>query len=89
MEPRAGGVLVGAEEPTTGATALVEADFLVGCDGPRSLVRGAISTRYEGMSNEARDFMGGRMLAIYLQAPALYSMVRAERSWQYWAVNRE
>jgi 2-polyprenyl-6-methoxyphenol hydroxylase-like FAD-dependent oxidoreductase len=89
VEPRSGGVSVEVEELATGATALVEADFLVGCDGPRSLVRGAISTRYEGMSNEARDFMGGRMLAVYLQTPALYSMVRAERSWQYWAVNRE
>jgi 2-polyprenyl-6-methoxyphenol hydroxylase-like FAD-dependent oxidoreductase len=89
VEPRAGGVLVEAVEPATGTVALVEADFLVGCDGPRSQVREAIGARYEGMSDEARDFMGGRMLAVYLRAPALYSIVRAERSWQYWAVNRE
>jgi len=89
VEARAGGVLVEAEEVATGTVARVEAGFLVGCDGPRSQVREAIGTRYEGMSDEARDFMGGRMLAIYLRAPALYSIVRAERSWQYWAVNRK
>lgn len=65
------------------------AEYLVGCDGPRSLVREAIDVRYSGLSNEQRDFMGGRMLAVYLRAPALYDVISAERSWQYWAINRE
>src|SRR5437667_207434 len=49
----------------------------------------ALGARYEGQSREERDFMGGKMYAVYIKAPAFYEVVRAPRAWQYWAVNRE
>jgi 2-polyprenyl-6-methoxyphenol hydroxylase-like FAD-dependent oxidoreductase len=67
----------------------IECDYLVGSDGPRSLVRDALGVRYEGWAGEERDFMGGRMLALYLRAPAFYRIASGGHAWQYWAVNRE
>jgi 2-polyprenyl-6-methoxyphenol hydroxylase-like FAD-dependent oxidoreductase len=64
----------------------VTADYAVGCDGPRSLVREALGIRYEGIGAEDRQFMGGRMLAVHLDAPAFYELVK-KKSWQYWAIN--
>ena len=89
LEPREDGVTLEAEELSTGKTERIEADYAVGCDGPKSLVRSALGIGYEGLANEERDFMGGRMLAVYIRAPAFYEAVRAPRAWQYWAVNRE
>jgi 2-polyprenyl-6-methoxyphenol hydroxylase-like FAD-dependent oxidoreductase len=89
IEAREDGVVVEAEQLETGKVERIEADYAVGCDGPRSLVREALGVRYEGLSREERDFMGGRMLAVYVKAPAFYEVVKAPRAWQYWAVNRE
>jgi 2-polyprenyl-6-methoxyphenol hydroxylase-like FAD-dependent oxidoreductase len=65
------------------------ADYAVGCDGPRSFVRDALGIRLEGIGAEDRDFMGGRMLAIYLDAPKLYDTTGAKPSWQHWMMNPE
>jgi 2-polyprenyl-6-methoxyphenol hydroxylase-like FAD-dependent oxidoreductase len=89
LESRIDGVTVEAEQLTTGKVERIEADYAVGCDGPRSLVREALGVRYAGQSREERDFMGGKMLAVYIKAPSFYEVVRAPRAWQYWAVNRE
>ena len=83
------GVTVTAERISTGKTERIEADFAVGCDGPRSLVRAALGIGYEGHSREERDFMGGRMLAVHIRSSAFCDVVRAPRAWQYWAMNRE
>src|SRR5882672_10632568 len=83
------GVTVAAERISTGKTERIEADFAVGCDGPRSLVRAALGIGYEGHSREERDFMGGRMLAVHIRSSAFCDVVRAPRAWQYWAMNRE
>ncbi len=87
IEARADGVTVEAQELATGSIERFECSYAVGCDGAKSMVREALGIRYEGFAGEERDFMGGRMLAVYLRAPALYSIIRAGRSWQYWAVN--
>lgn len=76
-----------AVELESGRASDFAADYAVGCDGSRSLVREALGVRYEGIGAEDREFMGGRMLAAHLSAPAFYDIVRA-RSWQYWAMNR-
>ncbi len=88
LESRADGVSARIEEVSTGRALTIESAYLVGCDGPRSLVRTALGIEYQGWANEARDFMGGRMLAAYLRAPAFYDIVPARRCWQYWAINR-
>jgi len=89
LDARADGISVEAEQLETGKVERIDADYAVGCDGPRSLVREALGVHYEGQSREERDFMGGKMLAVYIRAPSFYEVVRAPRAWQYWAVNRE
>ena len=63
------------------------ARYVVGCDGPRSLVRKSCGIRYSGQSDEARDFFGGQMLSVYFSSSTLYDVLGKKRAWQYWAVN--
>src|SRR5882724_7606372 len=76
LDARADGISVEAEQLETGKVERIEGDEAVG-------------VRYEGQSREERDFMGGKMLAVYIKAPSFYEVVRAPRGWQYWAVNSE
>jgi 2-polyprenyl-6-methoxyphenol hydroxylase-like FAD-dependent oxidoreductase len=89
LEQRGHGVTVEAEHLSTGKTQRIDADYAVGCDGPKSLVRAALGIGYSGLAQEERDFMGGSMLAVYIRSAAFYDAVRAPRAWQYWAINRE
>jgi len=63
--------------------------YLVGADGPRSLVRRALEVDYAGERGVVRDFIGGRMHATYFRAPTLYRAIPHPRAWMYWAFNRE
>lgn len=67
----------------------VHADFLVGADGPRSTVRQSLGISYGGMTGTLRDFMGGRMLAVYLRSPAFYESVPHAKAWMYNCFNRD
>lgn len=82
-------VAVVATNEESGETQTFTGDYVVGCEGPRSLVRGAMDTRYEGFAGESRDFLGGRMMATFLDAPAFYEEGPQRESWQYWCINRE
>lgn len=62
----------------------VRARYLVGCDGPRSMVRKTLGIRYDGMAAEKREFMGGQMDAVYFYAPDLYRVTPCKPAWQYW-----
>jgi 2-polyprenyl-6-methoxyphenol hydroxylase-like FAD-dependent oxidoreductase len=88
FEHSADGVTATIEAVATGRRESVAADYLIGCDGPRSMVREQLGIGHHGWAGEERDFMGGRMLAVYFRAPAFYDLVPPRRSWQYWAVNR-
>ncbi|MBR0829938.1 FAD-dependent oxidoreductase [Bradyrhizobium manausense] len=61
----------------------VHADFLVGADGPRSMVRQSLGIAYGGEAGIQRDFMGGRMLAVYLRSPDFYASIPHARAWMY------
>lgn len=61
----------------------VRADFLVGADGPRSQVRQSLGIVYGGETGAQRDFMGGRMLAVYLRSPGFYASVPHAKAWMY------
>ena len=76
--------------PTEGGAAVrVRARYLVGADGARSLVRRRLGIRWQGESGVVRDFMGGKMFAVYLRAPALRSAIPHRAAWMYVAVNPE
>ena len=88
IEQSAEGVRVRAVDET-GRAAWFAADYAVGCDGPRSLVRETLGIRYEGHGSEDREFLGGRMLAADVDMPAFYEFAGTGPSWQYWAINPE
>src|SRR4029079_12383008 len=58
----AGAVRVRARDLASDRVDEFSADYAVGCDGPRSLVRDALGISLTGINAEDRDFMGGRML---------------------------
>ena len=63
------------------------AQFLVGCDGPRSMVRRQLDLHYDGLAQVDRPFMSGRQLTTYMRAPAVYEVLKHKRAWQYWSMN--
>jgi 2-polyprenyl-6-methoxyphenol hydroxylase-like FAD-dependent oxidoreductase len=65
----------------------VRARYLVGADGARSMVRSQLGISWEGATGFKRNFMGGRMLAVYLRAPDFYAYNPNERAWMYVVVN--
>jgi 2-polyprenyl-6-methoxyphenol hydroxylase-like FAD-dependent oxidoreductase len=69
------------EDVSDGKTQDVTASYLVGADGARSMVRARLGIRYGGESGVQRDFMGGRMYAIYLRAPDFYTAVGKAPAW--------
>lgn len=82
IEARVANVATGEERP-------VQARYLFGADGPRSFVRRRFGYNYSGEASAERDFMGGRMHAIYLWAPEFYKACPHAKAWMYWAFNRE
>jgi 2-polyprenyl-6-methoxyphenol hydroxylase-like FAD-dependent oxidoreductase len=72
-----------------GAAETVRCRFLVGADGAKSLVRQRLGIAWEGETGVRRDFMGGRMLAVYLRAPTLRAALPHPRAWMNVTVNAE
>ncbi len=66
-----------------GSRLRVHVDFLVGADGPRSQVRQSLGIVYGGETGTQRDFMGGRMLAVYLRSPEFYASIPHAKAWMY------
>jgi 2-polyprenyl-6-methoxyphenol hydroxylase-like FAD-dependent oxidoreductase len=67
----------------------VRARYLVGADGARSAVRQALGIAYSGATGVQRQFMGGRMFAVYLRAPTFYEQLPHDVAWMYVSVNPE
>ena len=72
-----------------GPEARVRARYLVGADGPRSLVRRRLSIEWGGATGVRRDFMGGKMFAVYMRAPGLRAAMPHRPAWMHVTVNRE
>ncbi len=83
------GVEVDAERTDGSARTTLHAAYCVGADGGGSSTRKALGVSFIGESGVVRDFMGGRMFAIYFRSPELYSVLPHPQAWMYWAVNRE
>lgn len=82
-------VEVDVESTTTGERQTLHGDYLLGADGARSAVRQYLGFRYSGETGIKRDFMGGRMYAVYAQAPAFYEMAPHAPAWMNVSFNRE
>ena len=72
-----------------GAAQRVRAQFLVGADGARSSVRQQLGIEWGGVSGIRREFMGGKMFAVYLRAPGFLAASRHSKAWMYVAVNHQ
>jgi len=72
-----------------GEPVMVQARYLVGADGARSLVRNSLGIAWGGATGARRDFMGGQMFAVYLRAPGFYDVLPHPRAWMYVSVNHE
>jgi 2-polyprenyl-6-methoxyphenol hydroxylase-like FAD-dependent oxidoreductase len=82
-------VEISAEPMEGGAGVKIKADYLVGADGARSLVRQAMGWRYAGETGITRDFVGGRMYAVYCRIPEFYRAIAHPRAWMNVTFNRE
>jgi len=89
LEVAADHALLEVEQLADGTRRRIEARYVVGCDGARSLVRKSLGIQYGGSSQEERDFFGGQMLSVYFRSADLYTRIGKERAWQYWAINAE
>ena len=83
------GIVGEIERVGDGHRVWVNADFLVGADGPRSMVRQSLGISYGGATGTQRDFMGGRMLAVYLRCQDFYASVPHPKAWMYNCFNRD
>lgn len=76
--------------PTQGGEPLaVKAAFLVGADGARSSVRRRLGIEWGGVTGIQREFMGGKMFALYLRSPQFLSVLKHPKAWMYVAVNHQ
>jgi 2-polyprenyl-6-methoxyphenol hydroxylase-like FAD-dependent oxidoreductase len=74
---------------TTPERIQVHANYLIGADGARSSIRHHLQIPWGGATGFKRNFMGGKMLAVYLKAPQFYPRNPNDRAWMYVAVNPE
>ena len=72
----------------SGDTETVRSRYLFAADGGTSVIRKQLGISYVGGDAAQRDFMGGRMLSIYIDAPAFYDAIKVPRAWMYWTFNR-
>ncbi len=72
-----------------GADVTVHAAYLVGGDGARSAVRHQLGIAWGGTTGIKRDFMGGKMFAVYLRAPDFYKAFPHRKAWMYVTVNAQ
>ncbi len=86
---RGTGIVAQIDAVDGNSTATVTARYLVGVDGARSLVRRQLGIEYGGATGFKRDFMGGKMFAIYLRAPTFQDTMTHDRAWMYVSVNAE
>ncbi|MFG2435819.1 FAD-dependent monooxygenase [Streptomyces sp. NPDC048508] len=68
-------------EDGAGARAVVTAEYVIGCDGPRSVVREEIGSRYTGGEALRPNF------GMVFQSPGLRKHVAHGPAVQYWVVN--
>ncbi len=77
-------------EPLAGGPqTITRAKYIVGADGARSPVRKELGISFAGESGRQREFMGGRMYAVYLKCPSYYEAMPNPPAWMNVTVNAE
>ena len=100
VDLRFGWQLEAFDETPDGVTALVrpvgsaaavevQARYLVGADGARSVVRSRLGIAWQGRTGIVRDFVGGAMLSVHLRAPGFGALAHHARAWMRVAVNAQ
>ena len=82
-------VLSEIERVADGQRRRITSRYLFGADGPRSFVRERLGFGYVGETGVIRDFMGGRMYALYLRCPDFYKLVPHAPAWMNVTFNPE
>ncbi len=75
------GVTVQGVNLDSGAPLEIRCDYVVGCDGARSMVRGAIGAKLQGVA------VVGRVQSTYFRAPALLGLLQHKPAWATFALN--
>lgn len=83
------GVTVHAVARHGGERKKIKARYLAAGDGARSMVREKLGFQYEGEQRAVRDFFGGRMFAVYLNAPDFYREVPHPPAWMNVTFNKD
>ncbi|MEO6625594.1 MAG: FAD-dependent oxidoreductase [Burkholderiaceae bacterium] len=65
----------------SGEALQIRCDYLVGCDGARSMVRGRIGAKLQGTA------VVGRVQSTYFRAPALLGLLHHKPAWATFALN--
>ena len=89
LRDTATGVEADAERTDGGERHTLRASYAIGADGGTSPIRKSLGISFIGESGVARDFMGGRMLAIHFRSANLLDFIPHPKAWLYWTVNRE
>lgn len=87
LEQNADSVRLTVEHVRSGERQDLVADYAVGCDGGRSLVRKALGVRFLGEGGLEMDFLGGPMLATYFRAPTLLPRFPHADTWMHWIMH--
>ncbi|MFT6676668.1 MAG: 2-polyprenyl-6-methoxyphenol hydroxylase-like FAD-dependent oxidoreductase [Sulfitobacter sp.] len=82
------GVSARIKHTKTGETTMIRASYMFAADGAQSPTRRSLGIRHGGGDAAERDFMGGRMLSVYVDAPTFYDELDVPKAWMYWAFNR-
>ena len=77
------------EELSNGRTVSVHCDYLVGCDGSRSIVRRQLGYHFSGRTSSGGDFYDGGMISAYFSAPGVYDALAMPIGWKYYTINND
>jgi hypothetical protein len=73
--------VAGVRDLDTGEKISIECEYLVGCDGARSMVRRNIGARFEGTPELQR------VQSTHIRAPSLLNLIPGKPAWMYFALN--